>query len=135
MFQKPAEIPFFDKKDKIVEIATSRHVTVALTYPKGKVYFVGDKLARTIEIDNSQKFGFHELPVNDDDLYPLRKVVKKESKPEEKPEEIVLEVVKQPESKDSLVAMGLLNDDSEEMSAEVENEEEELLKAALLVSA
>ena len=56
---KPLEIPFFDhKKDKIVRISTNKRTTVAVTEPKGKVYFVGDKFAKMIEFDNSAKFGF-----------------------------------------------------------------------------
>ena len=59
---KPAvEIPFYDKKDKITQINTFFQVTIACT-EKGKVYAVGDKLAKMSKIDNS-KFGFYEVPL------------------------------------------------------------------------
>jgi hypothetical protein len=104
---------------------------VALTHPKGKVYFVGDKLARTIEIDNSQKFGFHELPVNEDDLYPKKVVVKKAKAPEVVE---VVEVVEIQKQEEAVVAMEL-NDDSEEQDVALEdNEEEELLQAVIAAS-
>lgn len=60
-----------------MQISTARRLTCAVTAPKGKVYFVGDKFAQNLEIDNS-KFGFHELPVDETDLFvepPKREVV------------------------------------------------------------
>lgn len=92
-FLKPSEIPFFDsKKDKIIQISTKRRITCAVTAPKGKVYFASDILASTVGVDNA-KFGFTELPVDDEDLYkeiefaPASPLKKKQSALPEKSEE------------------------------------------------
>ena len=39
------EIPFYEKKDKIISISTFCQVTIALT-EKGKVFICGDKIAK-----------------------------------------------------------------------------------------
>ena len=41
---KGVEVPFYEKKDKIVHISTFFQVTIATT-EKGKVFAVGDKIA------------------------------------------------------------------------------------------
>jgi prophage antirepressor-like protein len=67
---KPAEITFPDsKKDRICQIDSTRHITVAVTSEKNLVYFVGDKFAKLIGVDNSTKFGFVEMPVDKSDLF------------------------------------------------------------------
>jgi hypothetical protein len=67
---KPQEISFPDsKKDKICQIDSARHITVAVTSEKKRVYFVGDKFAKLIGVDNSTKFGFVEMPVDQSDLF------------------------------------------------------------------
>jgi hypothetical protein len=66
---RPSEISFPDsKKDKICQIASTRHITVAVTGEKKLVYFVGDKFAKLIGVDNSTKYGFVEMPVDKSDL-------------------------------------------------------------------
>ena len=49
---KGVEIPFYDKKDKIIQISSFFQVTMAAT-EKGKVYAVGDKLAKLASKDSS----------------------------------------------------------------------------------
>ena len=44
---KGVEIPFYDKKDRVVQINTFFQVTVGVT-EKGKVYACGDKLAKIL---------------------------------------------------------------------------------------
>lgn len=57
------EIPFFDKKDKVVRISTFFQSTLAVT-ERGKVYAVGDKVAKLAKIETT-KFGFYEVPLGE----------------------------------------------------------------------
>lgn len=69
------EIPFYEKKDRIVQIASFFQVTIAVT-EAGKVFAVGEKLAKMIKLENP-KFGFYELPLVPDP------VVEEAKKPEQ----------------------------------------------------
>ena len=84
---RPSEISFPDsKKDKICQISSTRHITVAVTNIKKLVYFVGDKFAKLIGVDNSSKYGFIELPVDKSDLFE-----KSETKAESDVDEVIAE--------------------------------------------
>jgi hypothetical protein len=50
------------------------------------VYFVGDKFAKLIGVDNSSKYGFIELPVDKSDLFE-----KSETKAESDVDEVIAE--------------------------------------------
>jgi hypothetical protein len=79
------EIPFFDKRDKIVRISTFFQSTLAVT-ERGKVYAVGEKVAKTAKIETN-KFGFFEVPLGD--IAPESNSDKKDPSPsaQEKSEE------------------------------------------------
>lgn len=52
---KGVEIPFYEKKDRIVQISSFFQVTIAAT-EAGKVFAVGEKLAKMISKDLSLTF-------------------------------------------------------------------------------
>ena len=52
---KGVEIPFYEKKDRIVQISSFFQVTIAAT-EAGKVFAVGEKLAKMISMDISLTF-------------------------------------------------------------------------------
>jgi hypothetical protein len=84
---KGIEVPFYEKKDKIIQIATFFQVTLAVT-ESGKVFGVGDKLAKHLKIDTTGKFGFFEIPILNEKKPPVvveekAKIVEEEKKIEE----------------------------------------------------
>ena len=88
---KGVEIPFYEKKDKIVQISSFFQVTIAVT-EAGKVFAVGEKLTKMISMEISltfvelenPKFGFYELPlVPDQVVEEAKKPDQQESAPSE----------------------------------------------------
>lgn len=75
-----AEIPFYEKKDKLVQLSTFFQVSIGVS-EKGKVFGLGDKLAKTCKIECT-KFGFFEIPLGE--LY-REKPKQPEKKEPEKP--------------------------------------------------
>jgi hypothetical protein len=82
-----------------VQIATFFQVTLAVT-ESGRVFAVGDKLAKHLKIDTAGKFGFFEIPILNEKKPPVedeektkkveeeKKIVEEEKKAEEVAEEV-----------------------------------------------